>query len=334
MLRLTISFYHNANPFFPIMIHYSQMKRILLILVLLVLVIAPGFTLQEQNPVHITRMEIDIWPEYDRTQVLVIYRVQLSRDTPLPVSISIRIPRVAGNPFKVAMRDLDGVLYNVEYSIEPDGSWNQIVLTTSSEELYIEYYDPRIVKTGNDRDFSLSWFSDYPIDKLVVKVQQPRNSENLWVSPSMGLGELNPNDNLVYLSGDYGELPAGSAFNIALAYTRTTSELSASNLPVTAATPVQLNTGMGNKVEKVMNQVLENKGLVTAGTLILGGMILMLLVSFFAGEWMPPVSRWMSGLTGKKNPVVEAGINVKYCPHCGKRTFPGDRYCRGCGNTI
>jgi hypothetical protein len=310
------------------------MKRILLLLVLLVLVITPGFTLQEQNPVHITRMEIDIWPEYDRTQVLVIYRVQLSRETPLPVRFSIRIPKEAGKPFKVAMRDLDGVLYNVEYSIEPEGNWNQIVLTTSSEELYIEYYDPDLVKTGNDREFALSWFSDYPIDKLVVKVQQPRNSENLWISPSMGLGELNPNDNLVYLSGDFGALPTGTSFSIALAYTRTSSELSASNLPVTAATPVQLNTDMGNKVAKVMNQVLENKGLVTAGTLILIGMILMLLVSFFAGQWMDPFSHWINGLTGKKKPVEEPGINVKYCPHCGKKTYPGDRYCRGCGNTI
>ena len=310
------------------------MKRILLALVLLVLVITPGFTLQEQNPVHITRMEIDIWPEYDRTQVLVIYRVQLSRDTSLPVRFSIRIPKDAGNPFKVAMRDLDGVLYNVEYSIEPEGNWNQIVLTTSSEELYIEYYDPDLVKTGNDREFALSWFSDYPIDKLVVKVQQPRNSENLWISPSMGLGELNPNDNLVYLSGDFGALTTGATFSIALAYTRTSSELSASNLPVTAATPVQMNTDMGNKVAKVMNQVLENEGLVTAGTLILIGMILMLLVSFFAGQWMNQFTHLINGLTGKKHPDLEPGINVKYCPHCGKKTFPGDRYCRGCGNTI
>jgi hypothetical protein len=310
------------------------MKRILLALVLLVLVITPGFTLQEQNPVHITRMEIDIWPEYDRTQVLVIYRVQLSRDTSLPVRFSIRIPKDAGSPFKVAMRDLDGVLYNVEYSIEPEGNWNQIVLTTSSEELYIEYYDPDLVKTGNDREFALSWFSDNPIDKLVVKVQQPRNSENLWISPSMGLGELNPNDNLVYLAGDFGALTTGATFSIALAYTRTSSELSASNLPVTAATPVQMNTDMGNKVAKVMNQVLENKGLVTAGTLILIGMILMLLVSFFAGQWMNQFTHLINGLTGKKHPDLEPGINVKYCPHCGKKTFPGDRYCRGCGNTI
>ncbi len=309
------------------------MKRILLILVFLALVITPGFTFQEQNPVHVTRMEIDIWPEYDRTQVLVIYRVQLSRDTSLPVRFSIRIPREAGNPFKVAMRDLDGVLYNVEYSVEPEGIWNQIVLTTSSEELYIEYYDPSLVKTENDREYAISWFSDYPIDKLVVKVQQPRNSANLWISPSMGTGELNPNDDLVYFSGDFGTLTTGLTFNLALAYTRTNSELSASNLPVFAATPVQMNTNMGNTVAKVMNQVIENKGLVTAGTLILGGMILMLLVSFFAGQWTNPVSRWINGLMGKKKPDVVPGINVKYCPQCGKKTYPGDRYCRGCGNT-
>ena len=75
------------------------------------------------------------------------------------------------------MRDLDGLLYNLEYSLEPQGSWNQIGVDHSSDELYIEYYDPRLVRTEDERNYEFSWICDYPIDKLVVKAQQPRNSE-------------------------------------------------------------------------------------------------------------------------------------------------------------
>jgi len=310
------------------------MKRSLLILVILVLLIAPGFILQEDNPVHLTRMEIDIWPDYDRPQVLVIYRVQLSSDISLPVRISLRIPKEAGIPYKVATRDLDGLLYNVEYSLETQGSWNEIILTTSNDELYIEFYDPRMVRTDDERYYSFSWICDYPIDKLVVKVQQPRNSENFSVSPSMGLGELNLVDDLVYYTQDFGSLSSGITFNADVAYTRKNSELSASNLPVAAATPFQSNTGMGVTVSKVINQVLENQGLVVAGSLIFGGILLMLVVSFFAGSWTNPFSSRLRTFSEKRKPEEDATIPLQYCSHCGKRTNPGDRYCRGCGNTL
>ena len=314
--------------------HLSEMRRLLLLLVLLSTFLTAGFTRQEENLVKISRMEIDFWPEYDRTQMLVIYRVQISPETQLPVRISLRMPYEAGTPYKVAIRDLDGLLYNVEYSLDPQGSWKQIILTTSSNELYIEYYDPRIVRADSDRSFSFSWICDYPIDKLVVKAQEPRNSKNFEVTPSMGFGELNLYDNLIYHTGDFGSLQTGITFSSSLFYTRTSSELTASNLPVIASTPIVQNTGFSHTVSKVINQVLDNRSMVVAGTLIFSGIALMLVVSLFAGSWADPLFLRFKRYRRKEPPVAEVPIRSQYCPHCGKRTNPGDRYCRGCGNTI
>jgi hypothetical protein len=311
-----------------------KMKRLLLTFFLLTTFLTAGFTRQEENQVKISRMEIDFWPDYDRPQMLVIYRVQISVDTRLPVRISLRMPAEAGSPYKVATRDLDGLLYNVEYSLEPQGSWKQLVLTTSSNELYIEYYDPRIVKDDDERSFAFSWICDYPIDKLVVKAQQPRNSENFLLSPPMGTGELNIVDDLIYYTHDFGPLPGGTTFNSQLSYTRTNSELSASNLPIAAATPMIQNSGFGHSVSAVMNQVLDNQGLVVSSVLILSGIVLMLVVSIFAGSWTTPFTNRIIRFFKKTNPDEELAVHVQYCPHCGKRTNPGDRYCRGCGNTI
>lgn len=310
------------------------MKRCLLILALIVSLIAPAFTRQEENPVRIARMEIDLWPEYDRPQVLVIYRVQISTDTQLPVRISLRMPRAAIIPYKVAMRDLDGLLYNLEYSLEPQGSWYQLVLTTSSNELYIEYYDPRIVRNEDERSYDFSWISDYPIDKLVVKAQQPRYSNDFKITPSLGLGELNISDDLIYYSADFGPLATGITFSSQLSYTRTSSELSASNLPVTAATPFIQDTGFSYTVSNVMTQVLENRSLVVAGSLIISGLILLVVVSLVAGSRINPFSNWIREFGKKNKPVEDLGGHVQYCPNCGKRINPGDRYCRGCGNTV
>jgi hypothetical protein len=293
------------------------MKRCLLILALMVSLIAPGFARQEENPVKISRMEIDLWPDYDRPQV------QISNETELPVRISLRMPREAIIPYKVAMRDLDGLLYNLEYSLEPQGSWYQLVLTTSSNELYIEYYDPRLVRTEDERTYDFSWICDYPIDKLVIKAQQPRNSE-----------ELNISDDLVYYTSDFGPLPTGITFNAQFSYTRINAELSASNLPVTAATPFSQDTGFSYTVSNVITQVLDNRSLVVAGTLILGGILLMVAVSLVAGSWANPFSSWLKDTSKKKGSPEELGIHIQYCPNCGKRINPGDRYCRGCGNTV
>ena len=310
------------------------MKRCLLILALIVSLLAPAYTLQEENPVKISRMEIDLWPDYDRPQVLVIYKVQISSETELPVRISLRMPREAIIPYKVATRDLDGLLYNVEYSLEPQGSWYQIVLTTSSNELYIEYYDPRLTRNEDERAYDFSWICDYPIDKLVVKVQQPRNSNGFTIIPSMGLGELNISDDLVYFTRDFGPLPTGITFSAQLSYSRINSELSASNLPVTAATPFVQDTGFSYKVSSVITQVLENRSLVVAGSLILSGIFLMVVVSLVAGSWAYPFSNWIKYLRKRKDQVEDLGTHIQYCSNCGKRINPGDRYCRGCGNTV
>jgi hypothetical protein len=310
------------------------MKKLLILVTLLLIIFGVGFAFQDENPIKISRMEIDLWPDYDRPQMLVIYRVQISNDTQLPARISLRIPSQAVTPYKVAIRDLDGLLYNVEYTLEPQGSWKQVVLTTPSNELYIEYYDPGLVKKDDERSFTFSWICDYPIDKLVIKAQEPRNSKDFTISPELGLGELNIYDNLIYHTGDFGALASGITFYAELSYTRNSSELSASNLPLIAANPASQNSGFSQNVSNVITQVLDNRSLATAGTLIFFGIVLMIGVSLFASSGADPLSNYLKRRKKKSSPVDDFAIHVQYCPHCGKRTYPGDRYCRGCGSTI
>lgn len=310
------------------------MKKILILTTLLVMLFGVGFTSQEDNPIKISRMEIDFWPDYDRTQMLVIYRVQLTNDTELPARISLRIPSQAVTPYKVAIRDLDGLMYNVEYTLEPQGSWKQVVLTTSSNELYLEYYDPRLGKNDDERSFAFSWICDYPIDRLVIKAQEPRNSKNFKFDPELGPGELNAYDNLIYHTGDFGALASGITFYAQLSYTRTGSELSASNLPLIAATPMNQDLRFSKKISDVMTQILDNRSLSTAGMLIFLGILMMLGVILFASSGNDPLSNYLFKRKKKAAENDEMAVHVQYCPHCGKRTYPGDRFCRGCGNTI
>ncbi|MHB1119312.1 MAG: hypothetical protein ACYC11_04545, partial [Bellilinea sp.] len=60
--------------------------------------------IQAQSDLVLESMDIGLWPEYDRPDVLVIYRMTLANEVPLPAQMSIRIPREAGAPYNLAMK--------------------------------------------------------------------------------------------------------------------------------------------------------------------------------------------------------------------------------------
>jgi hypothetical protein len=57
----------------------ERLKRLAL-LVLLVSLLLP-ISAQAQSNVQVDRMQINIWPEYDRRSILVIYRLSLAQST-------------------------------------------------------------------------------------------------------------------------------------------------------------------------------------------------------------------------------------------------------------
>ena len=85
------------------------MRRwIVLFLIAMTVFLAAAFPAQ-QNPLEISQMEINIWPEYDQLETLVIFRISFSSMTSFPAKVSVRIPSSAGDPYMVAMKDLDGL---------------------------------------------------------------------------------------------------------------------------------------------------------------------------------------------------------------------------------
>lgn len=51
-----------------------------------------------QQGVTFESVQIDLWPEYDRPDMLVVYRFVLAADAQLPTELSLRIPAAAGTP--------------------------------------------------------------------------------------------------------------------------------------------------------------------------------------------------------------------------------------------
>ncbi len=283
---------------------------------------------QAQDPLSFSSMYIEIWPEYDKPGVLVVYQITLASSITLPASVSMRIPAVAGEPFAVAERQADGALYSINYTRQVAGAWSTISFTTTTSELQVEYYDPSILTEGDARHFVYSWPGDNAIAQLTIQVQEPVGATDMRITPSLGAGAVG-NDGLTYFTQDIGAISVGQAIQITIDYQKSTSALSVENMPIQPSAPVPQSTIADLNLSTWLPWVL---GILGTG-LIVGG-----IVWFWRSGRQHPVrqtkrsrSRAPSLAAQSDAPADETAI---YCSQCGKRASPGDLFCRSCGAQI
>lgn len=296
--------------------------------VLLIMSLLLPVKVHAQNPISLSSMVIEIWPEYDKPSVLVIYQMTLSSSTSFPATVSVRIPVTAGEPNAVAERQSDGSLYNISYTRQMVGEWAAINFTTTSSEIQIEYYDQGLTKDGNSRHYQYFWPGDYAIAQLTIKVQQPAGATDMRIAPSLGAGVIG-SDNLTYFSQDIGAITAGQNIQITLDYIKTSDALSVDNLPVQPNAPVPQSTASDLNISTWLPWVF---GILGAG-LIIGGIVWY----WQTGRQRPiPQVRRQHARAGSHEPESNSGTSEAeiYCSQCGKRASAGDQFCRSCGTQL
>ncbi|HEX9090853.1 MAG TPA: zinc ribbon domain-containing protein [Anaerolineales bacterium] len=303
------------------------MRKWVFPLLLLLLMLLPTMV-RAQEPITISSLQVQIWPEYDNPSVLVIYQMTLSSGISLPASLSIHIPLAAGEPYAVAARQVDGSLYTIDYTRQVAGDWAAINFSTSASEIQLEFYDPSIQKDGQGRHYEYIWPGDYAVSQFVMQVQQPFDATDMRISPSLGAG-ASGSDELTYYTQNIGAIPAGQKINLTIDYQKPSDTLSVESLPIQPSSNIPLSSAPDLNVSTWLPWIL---GILGAG-LIIGGII-----------WF-----WQ---TGRQRPITQArrrrsraGVseaqvstdqdeNAVYCSQCGKRALPGDQFCRYCGTRI
>ncbi len=286
-----------------------------------------GFGVQAQGTVTLASVNVDLWPEYDRPNMLVIYHLTLSPQVSPPVEVSVRIPARVGDPHAVAVRQPDGALFSVVYDREVMGDWAVISFTATSPDVQLEFYDPNLIQEDSARYYEYQWPGDYAVGSLVVSIQQPIGATDMRISPGMGSGQARQ-DGLVYYTAEVGALQAGEDFSVTIDYQKTTDELSASSLTVEPSAPITDSTAGRMSIMQALPWALGVLGLV----LILGGGIWY----WQSGRQSPSQEskrrRRKTSSTGPGIPANEPSDgDFIYCHQCGKRAGPNDRFCRVCG---
>jgi len=297
------------------------MVKRFLVLFLLLACLAPGNVLA-QGELRLPSVEVDLWPEYDRPTVLVIYRLTLPASASLPQELQLRIPSSA-EINAVAVRQADGNLFTIPYDRQLAGDYMEISFQATLPDVQIEYYHPGLVKEGSSRHFEYTWPGDYAVESMEVQVQQPVDAADMRISPDLGNG-VTAGDGLTYYTAQVGSLDAGQTFSITFDYIKPNDTLSSSNLQLEPSAPIS-DTPAGTSLTTILPWVLGFLGVV----LIAGGGIWYWQSGREPAQTKRRTRRKASAGPESAPPAQEVGYI--YCHQCGKRAAPGDRFCRTCG---
>ncbi len=321
------------------------MKRWLIALVLVITVGAPWIRVQAQSALEIERLQVDIWPEYDRTDVLMIYRITIAASSTLPAQVSLRIPKAAGSPYNVAMKDVDGMLYNLKYDQVADGNWLRINFTSAAAEVQLEYYDPGLSINGAARQFEYAWPGDYKVRNMLVRIQQPINATDMQLAKGAQIMDNGQRleDGLTYYTIPLdGIIDTGTTFKLQFSYNKPDSILTSTQMQ---SQPVRTPTN---------GSIVASGITADTSTLYIGlgvGLLLILVGVWYLNQQRVsavrvnanarrrhvPTITLASALSlsnvQRETPAETAGESI-YCHQCGKRAGPGDAFCRACGSRL
>jgi hypothetical protein len=309
------------------------MQRILtslstLIILSFLLVVIPA---SAQVGPTIEQLDIALWPEFDRSAVLVIYRIDLAEDTPLPTQVTIPIPAEVGEPYAVAWQDADDQLIVATYQRQVSGDWATITLETESRFAQLEFYQDLNID-GIDRTFAFSWPGGYSAETLTYEIQRPAGSNGLVIDPpstssAPGLYGLN------YHLADLGPLLPTSEFTITFSYTNSDDTLSVDTISDPAPLPTSpafTPTGGTPDLAELVPWILGGAG----------GLLLLVAAFLFVRYQRERVIGAPSRRPRKRRrPTVEEKpdeieASLFFCHNCGSKASASDFYCRRCGSQL
>lgn len=278
--------------------------------------VMPAFA---QGAISLAELQISFWPEYDRNATLVIYHGTLDPSTSVPASLTFTIPAQYGPPLAVAYEDAQGRLFNLEYTTAIAGGEMKVTFTVPTSKFQFEYYDSSLVTSSSARHYRFEGVAAYPIQMLILQVQQPVGANGLVTTPSLstwstGDGGLN------YGRTSHNDVKIGNPITLELSYTKNDLVLSANNAqPVGSAQPT-LAPAAAQPAQPIPS-VAVLLGLM--GALLIGG-----------GAW------WYSRARARSVGRPQAKVNglstsseeeAVFCHQCGQRAQPRDSFCRNCG---
>ncbi len=302
-------------------------KLALLFLFFLAIAIAvPYMPVFGQQEPEMAIILVRLWPEYDQPKMLVIYDLTLPAGTPLPATITMRMPVTAASPHAVASRQPDGSLINLPFSAPVMmGAWQEVEFEATTLESRYEYYDSGLRMDGDLRTYQYSWPGNYAVQDFNIEFQQPVGASEVVLEPSLG-NAFAGSDGMTYYQDKVGSMELGQEYHLDIEYLKSTDTLSTESLAVEPVAPIDGDSTSLNVLSSALPWL----------------MAILVIVIIAGGYWywhanrkeMKPEPRRRHKPTSERTAIEAIEEGGIYCHQCGKRASPGDRYCRTCGTQL
>jgi hypothetical protein len=296
-----------------------KMRRLLPAFISLFLLAWPALAGAQTTPA-VDQATVSLWPEFDRPEVLIIYRLHLASATDLPARVAIPIPATISSLNAVATRGQDGTLVNASYTQETSGDSTRLLLDSDSQDIQVEFYVP-MERVEGQRSFSFTWPGGLAATSFVFDVQQPVEATEFTLTPpaeTRAVGEFN----LTYHRVDIGAIDEAATPTVAGTYNRASERLTSDFLG--GQTPLGTPEAPGGRTPDLTAYL--PYGLLALGVLLLAGGGIYYLRTARPATRPRPRHRRTPADSGD-----QLDASPVYCHNCGALASATDFFCRRCG---
>jgi len=264
----------------------------------------PGVTLPEMN--------IQVWPEYDTADVLVLMDVFLPQTATFPYTFTYYVPKGARNTGIAEVDEAGEFVYDLTPQLTPGEKMDTMTLEIPKyNQLRLEYYyNPGVSATGT-RSFPVEVWLPADVGNLSLSVQQPLRSTGFAVEPVLSQTSTDA-QGFSYVQQSFSGAKAGQRVDANVTYTKEDSDPSWS----------EQDTGAGgDESAGGSNYFLLVVLAMVVGVLAVVGYQLVIRRN------SAPASSSREGSTGNAGRPGQ----VRYCTECGAKLSKRDKFCSGCG---
>ncbi|TDA68568.1 MAG: hypothetical protein D9V47_07350 [Clostridia bacterium] len=174
------------------------------------------------------QLDVSIWPEYDKPQVLVVYNGLLENNTGQPFTGEVRYRLPQGAQVNMVCELEKGMLCQPYDTVKRDDGTLEVVWKPSRTlqpgetfPVMFEYYFQPVSGAGA-RDLQVAYHEAFDVQSLQVSVQQPLRAENFKVEPGADFVSQEEVNGTQFTNHNYrlGQVPAGKELNFAISYSK------------------------------------------------------------------------------------------------------------------
>jgi len=166
-------------------------KWVFALIIVLSLMIGTKTTYAETSKLEIMNMDINVMPEYDTPDILLIYSVDFNNTSDQPYSDEF-VWNLPKNSKEYTVADKTKGDNHLKPTVKHNEKNDQIVWKFptplqpgETKSVQIEYYYNNL--EGNpDKTFVYEYISEYPVAQAQVSVFQPKKASNMVVTPDFG----------------------------------------------------------------------------------------------------------------------------------------------------